>query len=209
MKSKYETEPIYLLYEALSKMKGDISEDMDELTYRILMNNGCSASGNIKQMICEIVKDEYNVVLIKGMLGNKSNEFYDYIEFGGIKSLIIFADYFEFVTQQEIDNYTYEDRQKPEVALKINMGNSTYYSAIEKIVDIFYLTFSPISNGLLTTAVGTNQRYNRSIIAATIINEYKPIDENDIDDTPLKYMQDVVANKHLLYLKLIGYRSME
>lgn len=208
MQGKYEENPIHELYLILRdilhmKNKSDVMfNEIDDLFKLILLNNGCKIESNNTPHIYTtyIIKEEYNLCFITGMIGNDANEFYDFVIFNGMKILVIFLDYFN-----DISYGTYNS-QDPMVDLKIAMGNSVYYDAIKKIVEVFYLTSEPIPGGLLTTAMVTTQRWNQAIIAIHILNEYKPVDENDVSDIPMEDIRKILAGN--IALQLYGIRTM-
>ena len=116
------------------------------------------------------------------------------------KILIIFIDYFNIITDDSIDKHD------PLYELKIAMGNSIYYDAIKKIVEVFYLTSEPMPGGLLTTTMATTQRWNQAIIAINILNEFKPVDENDVSDISMSDIKKILNGK--INLQLYGIRTI-
>lgn len=207
MLGKYDENPIYNLYRLLntaltSKLIG--SSEIDPILKLILLNNGCKIYddryNHVYQACYDIIPNEYKVCFIIGMTGNDANEYYDFLIFNGIKTLVVFLDYF-----RDISYGTY-NAQDPMVNLKIAMGNSVYYDAIKKIVEVFYLTSEPMPGGLLTTAMVTTQRWNQAIIAIHILNEFKPIDENDVCDIPMEDIKKILEGN--IQLQLYGIRTM-
>lgn len=213
MIAKHKENPVYLLYDKLFEiLKFNIENDnkeynyreIDRLTKNILLNNGCRIpSDNSEQYIVStdtIIPNEYVVYFIKGMIGNNANEYYDFLISNGMKVLVIFLDYFDIVKNDSINN------NDPLYELKINMGNSVYYDAIKRIVEVFYLTSEPIPSGLLTTAMATNQRWNQAIIAIHILNYFKPVDENDVSDIAMEDVKKILNTD--IKLQLYGIRTM-
>lgn len=207
MQGKYDENPVYNLYRSLNKTLANkviTCEQIDPILNLILLNNGCKVPDNshVKQYqsYYDIIPNEYKVCFITGMTGNDANEYYDFLIFNGAKILVIFLDYF-----RDISYGTY-DSQDPMVNLKIAMGNSVYYDAIKKIVEVFYLTSEPMPGGLLTTAMATTQRWNQAIIAIHILNEFKPIDENDVSDIPMEDIKKILDGN--INLQLYGIRTM-
>lgn len=205
MTGKYDENPIYRLYEVLDWKFTDPEieswDDLDNILKLILLNNGCKIStDNQYQSMHNINFDDYRVCFITGMLGNDANEYYDFLIFNGMKILVIFIDYFNIIKSGDIreDDSLYE--------LKIVMGNSVYYDAIKKIVEIFYLTSEPMPGGLLTTTMATIQRWNQAIIAIHILNKFKPVDENDVSDIPMKDVKKILENN--IQLQLYGIRTI-
>lgn len=208
MKGKYIYSPIHLFYDELSKgffkeYLGDNDYDeIDDILKLILLNNGCKINESYepKQMIREIsTEDEYEIRFITGMIGNDANEFYDFLVFNGKKVLVIFEDYFNFVTDKDISNDS-------EVNITALMGNSIYYDALKKIVEVFYLTSEPIPGSLLTTAMVSTQRWNQAIIAIHIINHFKPVDDNDVVDMPIEDARNILNGN--VKLQLYGIRNV-
>ena len=175
--------------------------EIDPIIKLILLNNGCKISSDSKQfqLVKDIIDDEYKLYFITGMIGNDANEYYDFVTFNGTKILIVFIDYFNFITDE------FEDKDNPLYELKKSMGNSVYYDAIKKIVEVFYLTLEPMSGGLLTTAMATTQRWNQAIIAIKILNIFKPIDENDVCDMPKTDIENILNGN--FNIKLCGIRT--
>ena len=64
--------------------------------------------------------------------------------FNGKKILVIFSDYFRDIYDGTIAE------NDPMWKLKVSMGNSIYYDAIKKIVEVFYLTFETSHSRLLS-----------------------------------------------------------
>ena len=205
MTGKYDYNPIYNLYNSLlinldSSLR-DRYDNIDEMLKLMLLNNGCKISENSLVLQRKtVINEDYIVCYISGMIGNDANEFYDFLIFNGMKFLIIFIDYFN-----GISNGIY-DSQDPMLELKISIGNSVYYDAIKKIVEVFYLTSEPMPGGLLTTTMVTTQRWNQAIIAMHILNGFKPIDENDVSDIPMQNIKDILNGN--IKLQLYGIRAM-
>jgi len=206
MKGKYGFNPIEIFYDELLKgftyynIDTDY-EEIDNILKLILLNNGCKEDPNSNQYqkISDIIVDEYEVRFITGMVGNDATECYDFLIFNGKKVLVIFVDYFNFLTENEPEE---TDPYK----LKIIIGNSIYYDAIRKIVEVFYLTTEPMPGGLLTTAMATIQRWNQAIIAIHILNHFKPVDDIDVCDIPINEVNDIL-NKDIK-IQLYGIRNI-
>lgn len=202
MEGNYEYNPIYKLYIALKtyfKYNHDNNTDeyceIDQLLKLILLNNGCKSRPDIdiKQSIY-CMNNDYDIYFISGMIGNDINEFYDFIYFNGKKVLIIFIDFFDIKTNEEI---------KPNSPDFI-MGNSVYYDAIKKIVEVFYITSELNPSGILTSAMATTQKWNKSIIAIHVLNEFKKVDENDVCDISMDDINKILNGN--INLLLYGIR---
>lgn len=205
MQGKYDNNPIYNLYNSLlinlDDSLRDQYDDIDKMLKLILLNNGCKLSENSLQLQRKtIIRDDYMVCYVSGMIGNDVNEYYDFLIFNGMKFLIVFIDYFNFIKKEDINE------NDPLYELKITIGNSIYYDAIKKIVEVFYLTSEPIPGGLLTTTMATTQRWNQAIIAINIINNFKPVDENDVSDIPMEDIKNILNGN--IKLQLYGIRTM-
>lgn len=210
MQGKYDRSPICNLYMILdsvlnlkNKQENIPYDKIDNLLELILLNNGCKTESNTipHVYIGNVIEDEYNLCCVTGMIGNDVNEFYDFFIFNGIKYLVVFIDYFNgIMSSDDIDE------NDPLYSLKITMGNSVYYDAIKKIVEVFYLTSEPIPGGLLTTAMGAMQRWNQAIIAIHILNWFKPVDENDVSDIPMEDVKKILDGN--IKLQLYGIRTM-
>ena len=210
MQGKYDQSPIHNLYIWLNMAltnKLIAVGNIDDVLKLILINNGCkfdldneNAHQNELCIIRDIIDNEYQICFVTGCLGNDANEFYDFIVFNGMKMLVVFLDYFNNIS------YGTYNSQDPLVQLKISMGNSIYYDAIKKIIEVFYLTSEPMPGGLLTTAMATTQRWNQAIIAIRILNEFKPIDENDVSDIPMDDVKKILDGN--INMQLYGIRTM-
>lgn len=207
MQGKYDYNPVYKLYELMDNIlmsKVIKCNEIDPVLNLILLNNGCKIHDNahikVYQTSYDIIPNEYKVYFITGMIGNDANEYYDFLIFNGIKTLVIFIDYFNNIS------YGTYNSQDPMVDLKIAMGNSVYYDAIKKIVEVFYLTSEPMPGGLLTTAMVTTQRWNQAIIAIHILNKFKSIDEDDVSDIPMEDIKKILDGN--IELQLYGIRTM-
>ena len=207
MIGRYEESPIYKLYEALyneftMEENSDNKSSIDPLLKLLLINNGCKINEEVEptQNNITIIPNKLEIYFIANMIGNDANEYYDFLIFNGKKIIVIFTDYFQFVTIKDLDP------EDPMYELRMAIGNTIYYNAIKKIVEIFYLISEPMPGGLLTTTMVTTQRWNQAIIAANIINEFKPIDENDICDIPINEVKEML-NKDVR-LQLYGIRAI-
>ncbi len=208
MKGKHGYNPIEVFYQELSTVFqkiyiGDNDYDqLDELLKLVLLNNGCKidSNNNPQEIVRIIIPDEYEIRFITGMIGNDANEFYDFLVFNGKKVLIIFEDYFNFITNDDINS------DDAIISITGMMGNSIYYDALKKIVEVFYLTSEPIPGGLLTTTMNTTQRWNQVIIAIHILNYFKPVDDNDVSDIPIEDIEKIVNGN--VKMQLYGIRTI-
>lgn len=166
----------------------------DKLFCLILYHNGCAFSDDAVFTRYRFGVDklnsirDYAILYVYGAKGNEVNEFYDYIEFYGMKYLVIFMDYFK-------------DYHKPRVKqeddpLEFAIGKSIYYDAIKKLVEIVLATTVSMaefnSPALAATSAATNYRFAPTIIAALILHNtigFEPEDVSDINyDNLLGYI---------------------
>lgn len=206
MQLKYGEDPVYRLYNALdNEIKNKIickakCEPIDPILKYVIENNSCKIADNVPltQSRYNLIDDnEYVIYFIYGALGNDAIEYYDFTIMNGTKILIIFIDYFNIKT-------SLPDGDDPSSILAREMGNSVYYDAIKKIVEIFYLTAFPISNGLQATSIMNTMRWNQAIIAIHILNKYLPVTTRDAVDMPMEQIKDILRNN--LSLQLYGIR---
>lgn len=205
MYAKYNESIILKLYKLLeSGLLGKNLSDVriDDVLKAILLNNGCKTRPESIpfQTTYDLIPGEYKLCFVTNMIGNDANEYYDFLNFNGMKYLVIFLDYFNIITEESID------ANDPMHGLKIAMGNSIYYDAIKKIVEIYYLTSEPVPHGLLTTVMATTQRWNQSIIAIHILNKFKPVDDNDVSDISVEDIKKILEGD--VYAQLYGVRTM-
>lgn len=200
----YENNPICELYKVLewqlTEPEFDKFDKLDDVLKLILLNDGCKVSDSEQYQSMHVISNDYRVCFITNMIGNDANEYYDFLIFNGMKILIVFLDYFNIVKDGDID------KDDPLYELKTSMGNSVYYDAIKRIVEVFYLTSEPTPGGLLTTAMVTTQRWNQAIIAIHILNYFKPVDENDVSDIAMEDVKKILNND--IKLQLYGIRTM-
>lgn len=210
MRGKYDYDPIYKLYGNLlseinlyvtNKSADKITDygytGIDDLAKLILLNNGCKMTADevVFQKIMPIIPDEYNMCFIYGMIGNDVTQYYDFFTFNGTKNLVIFVEYFNIMQASDDQD---SDHESPSHILKTAMGNSVYYDAIKKIVEVFYSTFEPVTSNLLTTAMASTQRWNQAIVAIHILEHFKQVDENDVSDIPLEDIRKIATGATLL-----------
>ena len=111
MVGKYENNPLKLIYDSLrnellyvknnSQFKSfphgkEIGKD--GILKFILMNNGCSFSDDCTFSTHDLDFNsngtvDYKVIYMYNAMANKANEFFDYIEFKGMPTLIVFISY--------------------------------------------------------------------------------------------------------------------
>ena len=169
----------------------------DEIFKLILWNNGCGFSDDsyYRQEFFETINN-YCICFIYKAKGNEVNEYFDYMEFYGMKYLIIFMDYFK--------DFGKEDKLKEDDPLGI-LGNSIYFDAIKKLVDVFISTTTSSAElmgpFLSSTVASNNYRFMGIFIAAKIIDDKIGLKEEDtylIKYEDLKKMIDKIPMRLLL-----------
>ena len=214
MLGAYNENPYMELYEVLrdrfvynyNESVTNIDND-SPLMKLILQNNGCSFTDKCVYIHKFLeYTNNYTICFMYGAMGNSVNEFFDYIEFYGMKYFIIFMDYFkDFGENKPSTNDEVND------TLNELMGNSVYFDAIKKIVDVFiYTTVNPslMNSFLSTTSAANNYRYMGIFIAAKIIDEKCGLTENDVsvmNYEELKNTIDTISMK----LLMIGVRQYD
>lgn len=217
MKAKYDVNPYYDLYMSLDKQIKYIAtgypnmdvfyKPIEGMALRILQNNGCRFVDNRANWLTKvetIIEDEVYIMYVKGGMGNDINEYFDIISLNGSYYVVIFIDYFANINISQPSNTKSED---PSDILAAEMGNSRYYDAIKKIVEISALLFvSPAINvsSMLSTAAAGCVKWNPAIIAIHILNSINPITENDIPDMDAKTMAEIAESN--IVLQLYGIR---
>ena len=191
MKAKYDYNPLMRLYEILDnaicdsvyKINEDFDDTPDDVINSILKYNNCAFSDNVNSRTIEIIDDTY-IYLLFGAKGNEFNEVFDYVDIYGSKYIIIFMDYFKNIKRDKIsepvDNYTVEER------LEYMMGNSVEFDAICNIVSFFISLISDVK----PSPKSVQEKINSTapvMIAAFIINKYRPLEENDCESAIIPY----------------------
>ena len=218
MYAKYDYNPIYKLYESLEKeitgyfdnTKRDfLYKKMDPILKAILQNNGCGFIQESENMIptCKfstIIPDEFYMVYIKGGKANDVNEFWDYVEMMGCRYLIVFLDYFEDI---QFDGKEYQNEIEKNLADAV--GNSVYFDAIAKLVDVFISLCNPLAGtqAFAATAYSASCRYAPYIIAGSIVNRFKRITEDDISGIDLSALKGYIDGD--INLILCGIRMLD
>lgn len=187
MKCKYETDPLYNLYCQLKLALVDknitYDEAPDDIINAILGNNGCAFNDSVKSSTIELMSDTY-LYLLYGAKNNEYNEVYEYINVFGSRYIIVFMDYING-SLKHYDNIKSNNMTIEEEAVYM-MGNSTAFNSICNIVEFFMrLIYGQKPNS------GSVQQKQLSIvpsiIAASIVNEINPLQENDCDGSILPY----------------------
>lgn len=162
----------------------------------ILKNNGCAFSDSAL-IHFHTLKDTPNYIIgyIYGAQANSVNRYYDYIEFYGMKYLILFMDYFK--------NFFDE----PDIIL----GRSNYFDAIKNFVDIFISTTTnaaELMGSMSATAASNMYRFAGTFIAADVIDNIVGLDEADVSMIQYNDLRDMLDNIGIKML-LVGIKYME
>jgi len=191
----------YLLSALKMKKQNDYSAftDMDPIIISVLQNNLCKFDPNNKPKQLDFIlkEDEYIVTFTTNCIGNDTLEFYDFIHMNGTDIFVIFLDYFNI--KQNVP-----EGDDPASILARQMGNSVYYDAIKKLVEIFYVTTCNISNILQGSVLMNALRWNKAIVAIHILNMFKRVDENDVSDMSVDTINEILSKG--IDLQLYGIR---
>ena len=159
----------------------------------ILMNNGCRLAEDVELIYVTLDQSPIDVIFIQHGLGNETNEFFDYIEYADSKAMVVFLDYFHKI-RRDGDPMPEDPYQKSYIDL---YGNSECYDAIKRITDIFIslVTLPAVHMNLLSATAASNMyRWNSSIIAASIIDKIKPLEDVDVTDMSLDVANRLITN---------------
>lgn len=192
----YDNNPLEELYKSLNfaikyNTINDKFSKIDSIMKLILENNGCSFVNNNDNILCYkdlIMNNSYALYFIIGGTGNDVNQCFDFIEFNGMKYLVIFLDHFADIKEENTDE---------DIVIKnidAFMGKSTYFEKIVKIVQIFIATITThaiYTPALSTSAAANVYRYAPSIIAgAIILNICGELNENDVSGIDYKSLMN-------------------
>ena len=210
MKCVSKISPLYELYTVIDEQFAEYSKYLDGIDCEnpyaedkldkglelILHNNGCSLTDDAKARYIKLKYTEnYYIVFVVGAKGNEVNEFFDYIEFHGIKHLVVFWDFF-------VDIY-----KDPAPVI----GRSNYFEAIKKITDVFIATTSPATEViriLATTAAANMYRFSSTFLAAAFLDKYFGITEDDVSLIKYEDLRNMLDNIELKNL-LDGIKYLE
>lgn len=189
MKIKYDYNILFKLYDILDKsiyyfLNGKIDNDKrtDDVIVDLVGYNGAKTSDYVATKTIEICDDTY-ICLLYGILGNEMNEVFDYLEIYGSSYIIVFMDYFKNIKTENIGN---EDSLNMEEKLSYVMGNSTAFNGISQIVEFFIKLTSRVkpNSGTIQEKINSTAP---TMIAAKILNDIKPLTENDCDGSFIPY----------------------
>ena len=203
MLALYDEDPLIkfqnVLNDRLFSANG-IDPKEDDIIHYALANNSCIFSDNVSSTT-EKITDNIYLYFIYGAKGNKFSESYDYISAYGISYIIIFTDYYNDIKTDIIDE---TDNMSIEDTANYFMGNSVYFNSICSITDLFIRLLSNVKppSGSIQEKINMSAP---SIIAGSIINKIRPLQENDCDGSLIPYekLLDII-NNNKLKLALIG-----
>ena len=165
-------------------LNGKIDNDKrtDDVIVDLVGYNGAKTSDYVATKTIEICDDTY-ICLLYGVLGNEMNEVFDYLEIYGSSYIIVFMDYFKNIKTENIGN---EDSLNMEEKLSYVMGNSTAFNGISQIVEFFIKLTSRVkpNPGSIQEKINSTAP---TMIAANILNDIKPLTENDCDGSFIPY----------------------
>jgi len=175
----------------------------DNVFKLILQNNGCAfANDPVFHENTMTFDENYKIIFLYGGTGNNVNNYFDYVEFFGAKTLVIFMDNF-----LDID-------KKLETEDELFIGKSLYVEMIRKITDVFLastVNFAELNSSILsTTAAGNAYRFAGIFIAAKIIQPYckdGEITENDIDTIDIADLKQMLKIPIELLVSGVKYMS--
>lgn len=202
MIAKYNDDPLMLLYLHLKaliyKTNKGTDDEVDDIIRSALEYNGCAFSDNVSSTTIQLTEDKY-LYFIYGVKGNKFSEIYDYINIYGTSYIIIFMDYYKTIKTEIKDTYSLNIEDN----LNNIMGNSIYFNAICEIVNFIIKLLSTIK-----PPIGSIQEKINSIaptiIAANIINDIRPIQEEDCDGAIIPYNRIIELLNTNINMILIG-----
>ncbi len=113
-------------------------------------------------------------------------------------------DYFDKFFEKRVS----DDDNSVEGNLKRAMGKSIYFDAIKKIVELFISITSPVTGMLNATAAANNYRYAPIFIAATILDHYVSLREEDVSSMDFNMLNSII-DKISLDLLLLGVKVIE
>lgn len=198
---KYDIDPLVSVYSYLKQLiyktnKGT-DDEVDDIIRSALEHNGCGFSDDVSSTTVQLTEDKY-LCFMYGVKGNKFSEVYDYINIYGTSYIIIFMDYYKNIkTEIKTNSLSIEDN------LDNIMGNSIYFNAICEIVNFVIRLLSNIK-----PPIGSIQEKINSmaptIIAANIINDIRPLQEEDCDGAIIPYDRIMELLNTNIDLILIG-----
>lgn len=197
MKVKYNENPLYEFYNELKTVIEEYNNDtfkeyppVHSVIRYILLNNGCSFDNNNHSKESYIMDEDYCLCFISGAHGNSINKIFDMIDLNGMIYLIIFIDdiYNDIIVN--------DDNSTDEIAsiAKDLIGRFNGFDKIMKLTDVFIRSISNpaiFTSQLSTTSIANNYRFASYIIAASILELFGPLEENDISGINLETLNDL------------------
>ena len=209
MKVLYDNNPLYELYSSLSeslisyfKNLSGYKKEMDNVLQLILKNNKCEFRDTVYSKEVYIMNGNYLLYFISGAVGNKNNDFFDYVELNGLKILVIFVDFFKNIFSDNSHNNSISK------ALGEVMGRSMYFNIIKNIVYIFNSTSSTTNTEtklLYETSIAKINMLAPDIIGARVLYDItNELNEIDIEGSLIEY-KDLMDNIINGNIKLVLY----
>ena len=190
MHVKYDTNPLLILnnelqrriYDFVIKDEFEDAEKIDDIIKRMLEYNSVAFADKIKAKIYFLYDNIY-LYFVSGAKGNDYNQVYDYVDVYGSSYIIIFLDYFKGINTESISE---PDNTSIENKLSYMMGNSIYFDAICNIVNFFIKLTSRVkpNPGSIQDKINSTAP---TMIAAYILNKFKPLEENDCESSIIPY----------------------
>ena len=206
MKALYDDHPLTEFYNVLKNAIANLKDAMQSAEFRspnavedpicklILQNNGCAFGDKTYFEDIKLVSTpNYAIKFVYGGKANTILECYDYIEFYGMRYLVIFMDEF-------IDLHT--DEPDP------IFGRGQYVDKFSKLVDVFIQTAYPVGANLHATCAGNMYRFAPTLIACSIIDELFGLQESDINTMPYGEVREMLDNVGIGLLT-VGIRIKE
>lgn len=199
---KYDIDPLVSLYsylkQSIYKTNKGTDDEVDDIIRSVLEHNRCAFSDNVSSTTIQLTEDKY-LCFMYGVKGNEFSEVYDYINIYGTSYIIIFMDYYKAIKTEIKNTYSLNIEDN----LDNIMGNSIYFNAICEIVNFVIKLLSNIKppSGSIQEKINS---IAPTIIAANIINDIRPIQEEDCDGAIIPYSRIIELLNTNINLILIG-----
>lgn len=180
-----------------AKCSGGVMAEEGYDMQRLLENNGCTFKSDAIFFKRELgMTQNYILIFIYGANGNDQNEYFDFLDYCGMRYMFVFMDYFK--------NMLFGD---PDPVL----DNSKYFDALFKIVNIFIQTSVYVnykSDELIATALASNYRFAPMFITAQILTDTVGYLEHDSEMIEYEAMKKLLSEVGINLL-LTGIRTNE
>lgn len=205
MKTKYDDNPLLYLYNILNNVIANIQniedimlDGVDDVMKAILTSNNCTISEDSKSIVKGIY-DDFCLCFISNAKGNElyGHEWYDFINFYGYRYIVVFTDYFKTMKYDTIED---DSTDISKIADNF-IGNSLQFNAICTIVNLYIQQTMKCDTD---TIQGNINCIAPIIIAASIINSVRQLQDNDIDgcNMPMKDIMELLEKP--IELVLLG-----